>query len=376
MRCANLATSGGFIAHFASDAPAASRPHSVVTCSTGRFRGRKPRERKATVSSSASRADVTAPAWRSGLAQARAGVGVAGSGRRKSSRRRSSTSSRPTLVALVTPSIVLLVLINAYPLLYGLFQSVHNGSLISAGSFVGLDNYKTVLSEPRFWSSAWFTLIFTLVSVFGSWVIGLALALLLQLRAPGANIFKILLMLPWVLPVVVSATAWNWLVATNDSPVPTVARALGLANPLFLANPTLAAILVSLFKLWQSFPFMMLMMSAALAGVDANLYEAASLDGATRWQQLTHITLPMIARPIYISWILMIIFSVNDFPTIFLLTGGGPIDATTSLIVLAYRTVFQDFLTGPGVAIAFVMTAVLVIISMVLFRQIRKVEIE
>jgi len=267
-------------------------------------------------------------------------------------------------------------LVNAYPLLYGLFQSVHNGSLISAGSFVGLDNYKTVLSEPRFWSSVWFTLIFTLVGVFGSSVIGLALALLLQRKAPGASIFKVLLMLPWVLPVVVSATAWNWLVATGDSPLPTVARALGLANPLFLANPTLAGILVCLFKLWQSFPFMMLMMSAALAAVDPNVYEAASLDGATRWQQLTHITLPIIARPIYISWILMTIFSVNDFPTIFLLTGGGPVDATTSLIVLAYRTVFQNFLTGPGVAIAFVMTAVLVVISMVLFRQIRKVEIE
>ena len=328
------------------------------------------------MSSPASRANATPPAWRAGLARARAGVGITGPGRKKDSRRRSSTSSRPTLVALVTPSIVLLVLINAYPLLYGLYQSMHNGSLISAGSFTGLDNYKTVLSEPRFWSSAWFTLIFTLVSVFGSWVIGLALALLLQLRAPGASIFKILLMLPWVLPVVVSATAWNWLVATNGSPVPSVARALGLGNPLFLANPTLAAVLVCLFKLWQSFPFMMLMMSSALAGVDANVYEAASLDGASRWQQLTHITLPIIARPVYISWILMIIFSVNDFPTIFLLTGGGPIDATTSLIVLAYRTVFQDFLTGPGVAIAFVMTAVLVVISMVLFRQIRKVEIE
>ena len=138
----------------------------------------------------------------------------------------------------------------------------------------------------------------------------------------------------------------------------------------------MAGILVCLFKLWESFPFMMLMMSAALAAVDPVIYEASSIDGATRWQQFRSITLPVIARPIYISWILMTIFSVNDFPTIFLLTGGGPVDSTTSLIVLAYRTVFQDFLTGPGVAIAFLMTAVLIVISVVLFRQIRKVEIE
>ena len=119
---------------------------------------------------------------------------------------------------------------------------------------------------------------------------------------------------------------------------------------------------------------MMLMTSAALAAVDHTVYEAAGIDGATRWQQFIHITLPLISRSTYISWILMTIFCVNDFPTIYLLTAGGPVDATTSLVVLAYRTVFQDLQTGPGVAIAFLMTLVLVIISTILYRQIRKVD--
>ena len=117
---------------------------------------------------------------------------------------------------------------------------------------------------------------------------------------------------------------------------------------------------------------MMLMTSAALAAVDHTVYEAAGIDGATRWQQFIHITLPLISRSTYISWILMTIFCVNDFPTIYLLTAGGPVDATTSLVVLAYRTVFQDLQTGPGVAIAFFMTLVLVIISTILYRQIRE----
>jgi len=119
---------------------------------------------------------------------------------------------------------------------------------------------------------------------------------------------------------------------------------------------------------------MMLMTSAALASVDHNVYEAADMDGATKWQTFTRITLPMISRSTYISWILMTIFCVNDFPTIYLLTGGGPVNATSSLVVLAYRTVFQDFQTGPGVAIAFIMTLVLVVISSILYRQIRKGE--
>jgi len=96
------------------------------------------------------------------------------------------------------------------------------------------------------------------------------------------------------------------------------------------------------------------------------------MDGAGAVQQFRRITLPIIARPTYISWILMTIFCVNDFPTIYLLTGGGPVSATTSLVVLAYRTVFENFQVGPGVAIAFLMTLALVVVSVALYRQIRK----
>ncbi len=104
---------------------------------------------------------------------------------------------------------------------------------------------------------------------------------------------------------------------------------------------------------------MMMMMSAALEGIEPNLFEAARVDGASSRQRLRHIVLPMTARSTYISWILMAMFSVNDFATIYLLTGGGLVDSTTSLIVLAYRSVFQDFRPGFGVAISFLMTAAL-----------------
>ncbi|GAB2586475.1 carbohydrate ABC transporter permease [Microlunatus antarcticus] len=310
-----------------------------------------------------------------GLRRAATGVGVAGPGAPlHHGKNKQLSRGAITMVLLVAPSVVLLLLINAYPLIYAANQSLHKGSLIITGKFVGFANYTDVLTRPAFWQAARFTLIFTLVGVFGSWLIGLALALLLRTRIPGGTVFKVLLMLPWVVPIVVSSTAWNWLVATPSSPVPALAERLGFGQLLFLADPTLAAITVCVFKVWVSFPFMMLMTSAALASVDTTVYEAANMDGATKWQQLTQITLPIVSRSTYISWILMTIFCVNDFPTIFLLTGGGPVTATSSLVVLAYRTVFQDFQTGPGVAIAFLMTIVLVIISTVLYRQIRKGE--
>ena len=291
-------------------------------------------------------------------------------------RRSRFSSAQLTLLLLVAPSVLLVVLINAYPFVYAAYQSAHNGSLISTGSFVGLSNYTDTLTSRAFWRAALFTLIFTLAGVFGSWLVGLGLALLLRSIIPARGMFKVLLLLPWVVPIVVSATSWNWLVATSASPLPALSHALGLGSPLFLANPILAKITVCVYKVWVSFPFAMLMISAALSTVDESSYEAARIDGATSWQQFINITLPLISRSTYITWILMTIFCVNDFPTIYLLTGGGPVDATTSLVVLSYRTVFQNFQVGPGVSIAFMMTVTLILVSVVLYRQIRKAAIQ
>ncbi len=293
---------------------------------------------------------------------------------RMSAASRSGTQARrgATMVGLAMPSILLMALINAYPLGYALVQSLHNGGLLRLGKFIGFRNYLNVLTDPAFWSAASFTLLFTGSGVFGSWLIGFGLAILLKPQFPGRNLFKVLLLLPWIVPIVVTSMSWNWLVATPDSLLPQLAETLGLGQVLFLADPTMAMVTVCLFKIWISYPFMMMMGAAALESIDNSVYEAATLDGANSRQQIRYIVLPMTARSTYISWILMTMFSVNDFATIYLLTGGGPVNATTSLIVLAYRSVFQDFLPGYGVAISFMMTIVLVALSLLLFRQVRK----
>jgi multiple sugar transport system permease protein len=284
-----------------------------------------------------------------------------------------------TLALFALPSLVLLVLLNVFPVIYSFIQSLQNGTpstLPTEAPFVGLQNYIDVLTSDAFRNSVLFTVIFTVVGVFGSWIIGLGLALLLRTRIPGGGVFKVLLLLPWIVPVVVSSTSWNWLVATPQSPLPVVLSAIGIPDANFLGDPVLAQITVCVFKVWISFPFMMMMMSSALASVDVNVYEAAKMDGATSWQAFRGVTLPIISRTTYISWVLMTIFCVNDFPTIFLLTQGGPVNATTSLIVLAYQYAFQNLQTGPATAVAFMMTAVLVIVSTVLYRQIKKADVE
>ena len=308
--------------------------------------------------------------------KARRGVGIAGPGRPQRQPRRHRTTRGMTFALFAAPSILLLLLLTLYPLLYAGQQSLRNGDLIDAGSFVGLRNYTGILASPSFWHAAQFTVVFTLVGVFGSWAVGLGLGLLLRPGVPARGTLKVLLLLPWVVPIVVSSTSWNWLVATPQSPLPLLAKHLGFGDVLFLADPTLAQVTVCIFKVWVSFPFMMMMMASALTSIDANIYEASRVDGASGWQTFRLVTLPMIARPTYISWILMTIFCVNDFPTIFLLTGGGPANSTQTLVVLAYTTVFQNFQTGPGVATAFLMTIVLVAVSVTLYRQVRKARIE
>lgn len=279
-----------------------------------------------------------------------------------------------TMTALAAPALILMVFVNAYPVLYAVQQSLHDGSLIAQGPFVGLENYGKVLTDPSFWKAVRFTVVFTVCGVLGSWLVGYALALAFRRPFVGRSVLKVAFLLPWVVPVVVTSMSWNWLVATASSPIPRLFSALGLPDVLFLADPTMAVVMVCLFKVWISFPFMFLMMSAALEGIDGTVYEAATVDGAGRIGSLLHITLPLTAKSTYISWVLMSMFTINDFPTIYLLTGGGPVNSTTSLVVLAYRSVFQSFQPGYGVAVAFVMTAALIGISLALFRSIRKAD--
>ena len=283
-------------------------------------------------------------------------------------RRLRSSSDAVQLRVLATPSVIVLCLIGGYPIIYAVYQSLRNGSLISPGSFVGGANYKYVLTNGTFWDAARFTLIFTVAAVVGSYLVGLALALTFQAGFPGARIIKPLLLLPWVVPVVVSMTSWGWLIGTGQGLADEFTHAIGLGDVGFLASPTAAVISVCVVKIWESFPFMLLVLGAAMETIDPTLYEAATVDGASWWASTRRITMPLLRNVSFMTWILMAIFSVNDFPTVWLLTGGGPLGATQSLVVYAYELVFQEFHTGQGIAIAILATLIAGGMAIGLFR--------
>lgn len=270
---------------------------------------------------------------------------------------------------LLIPSVVLILLINVYPLIQGLIYSFRDGTLLKDGDFVGLRNYRDVLTMRDFRHSLWFSAIFAFGNIIGSYVFGLGLALLLDRRIPGRGFFRVALLLPWIIPSVVSIVSWRWLINDENGLVNIMLGWVHNGPIYFLSSENWAMFSVIMIKVWRSFPFMMVSCLAALQSIDRTLYDAAAVDGAGRWRSFRDITLPQILGISVIMWILMAIWSVNDFETPWLLTQGGPSNATENLIVLAYKYTFTRNDVGIGSAISFVSLAILMTLAIIMLRR-------
>jgi multiple sugar transport system permease protein len=275
---------------------------------------------------------------------------------------------------LLVPSIALIAVIILYPLATGLYYSLNEGSLLRLDGFVGLSNYRDLLSLPDFRHALLFSGIFAVCSVIGSYVVGLGLALLLNQQLPGQGFFRVALLLPWVIPSIVSIASWRWLIADQNGLVNQVLDLIGVGPIFFLSTGDWAMFSVILIKIWRSFPFMMVSCLAALQSIDRDMYEAARIDGAGRLQSFRDITMPQIIGISVVMWILMTIWSVNDFETPWLLTQGGPSNATENLIVLAYKYTFTRNDVGIGSAVAVVSMIILMALALLLLRKQRAEE--
>lgn len=270
---------------------------------------------------------------------------------------------------LVVPSLLLILMINLYPFATGFMYSLRDGTMLKEGDFVGLANYTALLTDSNFHHSLWFSVLFSLGAVFGSYVIGLALALLLNKDIPFRGFFRVALLVPWIIPSVVSIISWRWMINTDSGLLNLGLTAFGFDPVYLLSTERQAMFAVIVVKIWRSFPFMMLSLLAALQTIDLTLYEAAQIDGAGRWASFRFITFPHLRDLSIVLWILMTIWSVNDFETPYLLTGGGPSNATENLIVLAYRYTFRSNQVGSGTAVAFVTLILLMILALLLLRR-------
>jgi multiple sugar transport system permease protein len=270
---------------------------------------------------------------------------------------------------LLLPSVALILAIIFYPFITGVLYSIREGSLLKLEAFVGLKNYFSLFQQREFHNALYFSFLFALFSVFGSYILGLIFAMMLNQNVPGQAFLRVFLLLPWVIPSVVSLMSWRWLIADERGLVNIALSWLGIKPIYFLSTPELAIFSVIVVKIWRSFPFMMLSILAALQTIDKHLYEAAKIDGANGWQAFRFITLPQLMNISVVLWILMTIWSVNDFDTPFLLTQGGPSFATENLVLLAYRYTFRSNDVGMGSAVSVVSLIILMILALLVLRQ-------
>lgn len=280
----------------------------------------------------------------------------------------------------VLPAVLFIGLLMIYPLIYNFNLSLHDVSLSNflAGDrpFVGLQNYADAFGDPAFWHSLWISLVYTGGSIVFSFVIGYGLALFFDRAFPGSGTMRAILLVTYVLPSVVSGTVWRWMLQGDSGIVNAALQGLGIIDePIFwLIDGTSAMVSVIVSTVWVTSPFVMILLLAGLQGIPAGLYEAAKIDGTNAWQRFRHVTLPMM-RPVALTVLLLsFIFTFKTFDNIYVMTKGGPGDATGIMPIYAYDLAFKFFEFSDGAVASTVLIIISILMALVYFWMTRKEE--
>lgn len=255
------------------------------------------------------------------------------------------------------PAAAFLLVFLTYPLGLGVWLGFTDTRIGRAGVFIGLENYQALFEDSVFWLSVFNTVLYTSVASILKFVLGLWLALLLNEKLPFKSFFRAIVLLPWVVPTVLSALAFWWIYDAQFSIVSWVLMKMHLIDsPInFLGTPNNARASVIAANVWRGIPFVAISLLAGLQTIPASLQEAASLDGATSWQRFRHITLPMLTPIIAVVMTFSVLFTFTDFQLIYVLTRGGPVNATHLMATLSFQRAIPGGQLGEGAAIAVAM---------------------
>lgn len=252
------------------------------------------------------------------------------------------------------PAAAFLLCFLAYPLGVGTWLGFTDTRIGRAGVFVGLENYEALWSDSVFWLSVFNTVLYTSVASVLKFALGLWLALILNENLPFKSLFRAIILLPWVVPTVLSAIAFWWIYDSQFSVISWVLMKWGIiAKPInFLGDSTLARASVIAANVWRGIPFVAISLLAGLQTISPSLQEAASLDGATPWQRFRYVTLPMLTPIIAVVMTFSVLFTFTDFQLIYVLTKGGPVNATHLMATLSFQRGIPGGQLGEGAAIA------------------------
>ena len=284
-------------------------------------------------------------------------------------------SERYFAYIMVAPAVVSILILSLYPIIQGIRLSFFDYTLINPYKpFVGSENYLNVLRDPRFWKALYNTVAFSISSVFFSTLLGLVVALLLNSKLPLKGFLRSLTLLPWVIPSIVIAYTWVWLLNREFSPFNEMLLSLNLIkSPIsFLGDlnirvgpATLPFISVLMVRIWTSYTFKAINFLAALQTIPEELYEAATIDGANSWQKFRYITFPSLIPVGAVVVTLSLIWNISHFDYNYLMTKGGPSDATNVLGTFIYQTAFSTFRLGYASAIGVLMLSISAIFGVI-----------
>ncbi|WP_370469039.1 carbohydrate ABC transporter permease [Amycolatopsis sp. YIM 10] len=280
--------------------------------------------------------------------------------------------------AFLLPALAYIVLFFGYPLVNNVSMSLREYSVRSfytgEAPFVGLDNYVAVLGDPLFGTAVLNTAVFTVASIFFQFTIGLALAVFFNDRFPLSGLLRSLLLLPWLLPLVVSGAVWRWMLDQDHGVINAALRAVGLADgpTPWLTDPGWALPAVIIVNIWIGIPFNLVILHGGLRAIPSTLYEAAELDGASAWQRFRHVTWPLLRPVTAVVLMLGLVYTIKVFDVIMVVTGGGPANATQTLTTWAYQLSFDgDFAFGQGAAVGNLLVLVATVFGLLYLRSAR-----
>jgi multiple sugar transport system permease protein len=278
---------------------------------------------------------------------------------------------------LLLPTVVLLGLFIAYPFVKGVLLAVTDTRVGVPGKFVGLQNFIALWHDTIFHIAVWNTVIYTAVATVFKLALGLWLALLLNRHFVGKAFARAFILLPFIIPTVLSTFAWKWMFDPTFSVINWTLYHLGLIHSRinWLGEPDLALISVIIVNVWRGVPFYAISLLAGLQTVNPELQEAAAIDGARPWQRFWHITWPLLLPVTMVVTLFSIIQTFADFQLVYVLTGGGPANATQLFATYAYQVGVGTGLLSQGAAISLAMFPVLLIVVIVQLLYIRRVEV-
>jgi ABC-type sugar transport system permease subunit len=287
---------------------------------------------------------------------------------------------RPGPFVLLVPALASIGAVSVYPVLLGLWLSFRDTTLASpTDTFIGLGNYRQIVSDGQFWNAWIHTIQFTTASTLLENSIGLMIALVLSERFRGRGIVRAAMLVPWAIPTVVTSKMFGWLFDGQNGIVNYLFRSVGLLqhNVNWYGSPDFALATIIIADVWKTTPFMALLLLAGLQTIPDSLAEASVIDGANAWQRFWYVRLPLLTPTLLIASMFRALDAFRIFDLVYVLTGGGPADATEVLSTFTYKNLFSALQVGYGSTLSTIMfiteMAIAVIFGVFLLRKMREV---